>query len=195
MSMVIHNKLQNVSICPSHLGPDEKQIWHNMSRDNLLHFWGRAICFLRSKGRAIPGDFLEKSLTIRGACYADPLKQLWELFGTWSWQEDCCSTWRTIHPTSPHWRMLPPKCSMRVLIHTTLALLTHLAFLNCYFFPKIKTELGGHHFESDDDVITAVGHFLEVKGTDFFKEGNALQPLGYVCKCRRGICWKIISPL
>ena len=29
-----------------------------------------------------------------------------------------------------------------------------------YLFPKIKKELGGHHFARDDDVMNALDHFL-----------------------------------
>lgn len=38
-------------------------------------------------------------------------------------------------------------------------------------FPKLKKELSGRHFDSDDDVMAASDPFLEVQDSDFFKEG------------------------
>lgn len=39
-------------------------------------------------------------------------------------------------------------------------------------FPKLKKELSGRHFDSDDDVMAAVADpFLEVQDSDFYKEG------------------------
>lgn len=37
-----------------------------------------------------------------------------------------------------------------------------LAPSHYYLFPKIKKELNGRHFNSDDDVTTAMDTFLEV---------------------------------
>ena len=46
-----------------------------------------------------------------------------------------------------------------------------LAPSDSYLFPKIKKELGGHHFARDDDVMNAVDHFLRDKNGAFYTEG------------------------
>lgn len=46
-----------------------------------------------------------------------------------------------------------------------------LAPSDFYLFPKIKNELRGRHFKSDDDVIDAVSLFLEGQDSSFYREG------------------------
>ncbi len=43
----------------------------------------------------------------------------------------------------------------------------------------MKRELGGRHFDSDDDVIAAVDHFPWVHDADFYKEGGGIYMLHY----------------
>ena len=49
-----------------------------------------------------------------------------------------------------------------------------LAPSDCYLFPKMKNELGGHHFTRDDDVMNAVYHFLRDQNGAFYTEGIRL---------------------
>ena len=43
-----------------------------------------------------------------------------------------------------------------------------------YLFPKIKKELGGHHFARDDDVTKAMDHVLMDQNGAFYTEGIRL---------------------
>ena len=43
-----------------------------------------------------------------------------------------------------------------------------------YLSPKMKKELGGHHFATYDDVMNAVDHFLRDKNGAFDTEGISL---------------------
>ncbi|KAG5328244.1 SETMR methyltransferase, partial [Acromyrmex heyeri] len=40
-----------------------------------------------------------------------------------------------------------------------------------YLFPKLKESLGGHHFNSNDEVKDFVKLFFKKQGTDFYKLG------------------------
>lgn len=56
------------------------------------------------------------------------------------------------------------------LVHYT-AYSSDLAPINYYHFSKMKKKQSGCHFESYDDSIVAVDHFLEVQDTKYYKEG------------------------
>ena len=43
-----------------------------------------------------------------------------------------------------------------------------------FLFPKLKSELRGRHFRSDDDVIHAVEAYLQAQDASFFQEGIAM---------------------
>ena len=49
-----------------------------------------------------------------------------------------------------------------------------LAPSDYYLFPKMKKELGGHHFATYDDGMNAVDHFLRDKNGAFYTEGISL---------------------
>ena len=56
---------------------------------------------------------------------------------------------------------------------------THLILLiyapsDYYLFLKIKKELGGHHFVTDDDVMNVVDHFLRAQNGAFYAEAILL---------------------
>ncbi len=70
------------------------------------------------------------------------------------------------------------------LHHTAISL--NLAPSDTRLFLKMKKELKGGHFDTADDVIVAVDHFLEVQYADFYKE--VICVLHKVCECRRGLC-------
>ncbi|KAG5333101.1 SETMR methyltransferase, partial [Acromyrmex charruanus] len=46
-----------------------------------------------------------------------------------------------------------------------------LAPSDFYLFPKLKESLGGHHFNSNDEVKDFVKLFFKKQGTDFYKLG------------------------
>ena len=49
-----------------------------------------------------------------------------------------------------------------------------LAPSDYYLFPKIKKELGGHYFATDDDVMNAADNFLRALNGAFYTEGACL---------------------
>jgi len=46
-----------------------------------------------------------------------------------------------------------------------------LAPSDYYLFLKLKKELGGRHFETNDDVIYTVNQFLDDQDADFYEAG------------------------
>ncbi|KAG5320804.1 MOS1T transposase, partial [Pseudoatta argentina] len=46
-----------------------------------------------------------------------------------------------------------------------------LAPSDFYLFPKLKESLGGHHFNSNDEMNDFVKLFFKKQGTDFYKLG------------------------
>ena len=69
-------------------------------------------------------------------------------------KEECSSTRRMLWDTHPQWSWL-------------------LSRNVDYFFPKIKKELGGHHFATDD-VLNTVDQFLRSQNGAFYIEGICL---------------------
>ncbi len=73
-----------------------------------------------------------------------------------------------------------------------------LLFLLYNILPKIRKELSGCYFDSNDDIIATRDHFLvgqwpifvevSVNSTKMIPECSMTTEL---CKCRRGLCWKI----
>ena len=63
------------------------------------------------------------------------------------------------------------RCSFELLSHAPYS--WDLKLSDLYLFPKLKSHLHGHHFQSDDDLIDAVSEYLEAQDVAFFQEGIA----------------------
>ena len=61
------------------------------------------------------------------------------------------------------------ECGFQLIEHPPYS--PDLAPSDYYLFLKMKKELSGHHFRTDDDVIQAVNHFLDTQDADFYKDG------------------------
>jgi hypothetical protein len=44
-----------------------------------------------------------------------------------------------------------------------------------FLFPKLKAELLGHHFRSDEDVIHAVEAYMQEQDASLLQEGNIIE--------------------
>ena len=64
------------------------------------------------------------------------------------------------------------ECGFELLEHLPYS--PDLAPLDYYLFSKLKRELSGRHFDTDDDVIDAVNQFLEDQPPDFYKAGISM---------------------
>ena len=89
-----------------------------------------------------------------------------------SWQEECSSI-RTMHRhTRPQWPWLLSRNADSNLLKTHPILLTWLS--DYYLLTKMKKELCGHHFVTDDDAMNAVYHFLRDLNDTIYTEGIRL---------------------
>lgn len=81
-------------------------------------------------------------------------------FGMGSWQKECSSASTLLRPQVHNGDGCHPgvHICMPAPIHSP-----DLALWDYYLFPMITKEHSSRHFDNDDDVITAVDDFLEVK--------------------------------
>ena len=93
----------------------------------------------------------------------------WDAEGVLLWKADKTSSFfRTmLRHTRPQW-----PCCYSSLSKTNPILLIWLHVY--YLFPKMKMELGGHHFGKDDEVLNAVNHFLRDQNGAFYTVGIRL---------------------
>ena len=60
------------------------------------------------------------------------------------------------------------RCSFELLPHAPYS--PHLAPSDFYLFPKLKSHIRVHHFQSADDVTDPVSEYLEAQDAAFFQE-------------------------
>ena len=60
-------------------------------------------------------------------------------------------------------------CGFKLIEHPPYS--PDLAPSDFHLFPKLKTEISGTHFQSDDDFIHALDDFLNGQEKDFFQSG------------------------
>jgi histone-lysine N-methyltransferase SETMAR len=118
-------------------------------------------------------DYLQKGHTITGTYYADLLRQLREKIrslrrgrltrGVLFHQDNAPAHKSTVAMAAIN------ECGFELLEHPPYS--PDLAPSDYYLFPKLKKELSGRHFDTDDDVIGAVTQFLEDQPPDFYKTG------------------------
>lgn len=118
-------------------------------------------------------DFLESGRTITGTYYAHLLQQLREKI-----KEKRRGKLTKIplfhHDNAPaHTSSVAiatiQNCGFQLLPHPPYS--PDLAPSDFHLFPKMKLELSGRHFTSNNDVMEAVEQYLQAKETSFYKEG------------------------
>ncbi|XP_028270394.1 histone-lysine N-methyltransferase SETMAR-like [Parambassis ranga] len=117
--------------------------------------------------------YQEKGHTLTGAKYADLLRQLHDNIknsrpgklaqGVLFHQDNTPVHKSTAADTAIQ------QCRFELVLHPPYS--PDLSPSDYYLFPKMKKELSGRHVDSDDDIIAAVDHFLEVQNADFYTEG------------------------
>jgi len=136
-----------------------------------------ASVFWDSKGILLI-DYLEKGQTINGRYYADLLRQLRVAIkakrrgmltkGVLFHQDNAPVHKSVVAMSAIH------DCGFELIDHPPYS--PDLAPSDFHLFPKMKKELAGRHFPSNDDVISAVNDFLRVAEENFFLTGiRALQ--------------------
>lgn len=146
--------MDNIGLCVVYLGL--KGLLHKDDEDIVarkLNPWDDGICFLKgSAAGGLPGE---------GSYY----------YRSWlGWSLETTTIENTedlvweAEKSSPQCPWLP--CRNADLILSNIGLI-HL--IDYYLLPKMKKELSGHHFDNNDEVITAVDYFLKVQDTDFCK--------------------------
>ena len=121
-------------------------------------------------------DYIDKDHTISGAYYADFLRQLQERIrqiprgkltrGVIFHQHNAPSHMSTVAMAAIQ------KCRFQLVEDPPYS--PDLAPSDYYLFPKLKNELGGHHFARDDDVVNAVDHSLMDQNGTVYTEGTCL---------------------
>ena len=121
-------------------------------------------------------DYLEKGHTITGTYYVNLLHQLREKIkslrrgklarGVLFHQDNAPAHKSTVAMAAIN------ECGFELLEHPPYS--PDLAPSDYYLFPKLKKELCGRHFDTDDDVIGAVNQFLEDQSPDFYKAGISM---------------------
>ena len=112
-------------------------------------------------------NYLQKDRTITGAYYSDLLQQL-----RYEIKRKRCSklTESAFAIRTTHQSVL----AMSTIQDCRYELLQYPPYSpnfppsDCHLFPRMKTYLAGQHFDSDDEVIEAVGKFLDTQHSDFF---------------------------
>lgn len=118
-------------------------------------------------------DYLQKGSTINGEYYASELRQLREQIkkkrrgklsrGVWLLQDNAPAH------TSQVAIAAASECGFRILPHPPYS--PDLAPSDFFLFPRLKMDLRGRKFSTDDDVILAVEDFLEGCDKSWFCEG------------------------
>lgn len=118
-------------------------------------------------------DYLQKGQTITGEYYASELRQLKEAIkqkrpgklraGVLLLQDNA-----PVH-TAQVAVAEAANCGFELLPHPPYS--PDLAPSDFFLFPKLKSELRGHHFRTDDEVIHAVEEYLQAQDASFFQEG------------------------
>ncbi|XP_066302907.1 histone-lysine N-methyltransferase SETMAR-like [Branchiostoma lanceolatum] len=121
-------------------------------------------------------DYLQKGQTINGEYYASELRQLKAAIiekmrgklraGVLLLQGNA-----PVH-TAQVLVAAATQCGFELLPHPPYS--PDLAPSDFYLFPKLKSHLRGHRFETDDDVIHAVEAYLEAQDATYFQQGVAM---------------------
>ena len=78
-------------------------------------------------------------------------------------------------------------CSFQLVEHPPYT--PGLAPLDYYLFPKMKKELSGQYFTTDNDVIDAVEAYLEDQDSSFYERGSVnSMTVGKSVKLAKGLC-------
>jgi histone-lysine N-methyltransferase SETMAR len=118
-------------------------------------------------------DYLSKGETINGNYYANLLQQLREAIKT-KRRGKLGKGILLLQDNAPVHTALVAKsaarsCGFQLLPHPPYS--PDLAPSDFYLFPKLKSELAGRRFETDDDVISAVETFFDYSDKSFFLTG------------------------
>ena len=161
---------------PSSLPPKKAKTVPSAGKVMASVFWDAAGILLT--------DYLQKGQTINGAYYASLLTQLREKIkikrrgkltkGVLFHQDNA-----PVHKSVIAMAAICG-CGFKLIEHPPYS--PDLAPSDFHLFPKLKTAISGAHFQSDDDVIHAVGDFLNGQEKDFFKSGiEALKHRWQMC--------------
>ncbi|XP_048259430.1 histone-lysine N-methyltransferase SETMAR-like [Haliotis rufescens] len=147
-----------------------------------------ASVFWDSEG-VIMVDWLPKGCTVTGAYYVELLRQLREKIKV-TRRGKLTKGGLYHHDNAPaHTSLIAMakihECGFELLQHPPYS--PDLAPSDYHLFPQLKRHLAGTHFQSDDDVITAVNNFLSDQEVDLYKSGiMALQHCWQKCVDLKG---------
>lgn len=121
-------------------------------------------------------DFLAAGSTVTGQYYANVLRQLREAIKTKRRGKLSYSVWLLQDNAPAHTSQLSidaaRECGFRILPHPPYS--PDLAPSDYFLFHRMKDELRGRHFETDESVIDATQQFLEGQDKAWFKSGLAM---------------------
>ena len=118
-------------------------------------------------------DFLPKRSTITGVYYANLLDQL----RTAIHEKRPANLSKSVLLQKNNARVHTCKVAMDVVERNGYELIPHsadspdLAPCDFFLFPNLKKDIGGLHFRSDEEVVTAVEEWVNGKDPDFFSSG------------------------
>ena len=118
-------------------------------------------------------DFLPKRSTITGVYYANLLDQL-----RTAAREKCRGKLsKGILLQQDNVRVHTCNVAMDAVERNGYELIPHLAYSpdlapsDCFLFPNLKKDIRGLHFQSDEEVVTAVEEWVNEKDPDIFSSG------------------------
>ena len=147
--------------------PRPKKFKTQPSADKVM-----ATVFRDAKG-AIMLDFLPKRSTIPGVYYANLLDQLRTAIRVK--RQDKLSKGVLLQQDNA--RVHTSKDAMDAVERNGYELIQHPAYLpdlvpsDFFLFPNLEKDIRGLHFRSDEEVVTAVEEWVNVKDPDFFSSG------------------------
>lgn len=134
-------------------------------------------------------DYLEKGQTINGEYYSNLLRQLREAIKKKRPGKLTKGVLYHQDNAPPHKSVVAMAtvrdCGFELVPHPPYS--PDLAPSDFHLFPNLKKQLAGKHFDSDDDVISAVTDFFDDQEETFYKTGiQALQHRWQKCVDRKG---------
>ena len=161
---------QRIKLSPQWIGPGSPR----PNKFKTQPFAGKvmATVFWDAKG-IIMLDFLPKRSTITGVYYANLLDQLRTTIR--EKRQDKLSKRVLLQQDST--RVHTCKVAMDAVERKGHVLIPHPAYSpdlaprDFFLFPNLKTDIRGLHFQSDEEVVTAVEEWVNGKDPDFFSSG------------------------